>query len=118
MLENVSTTSFRGSDRRQRARLGVQCEVQFRLGPETLLALRTENLSSEGFYCVAPQRVAAGDYECIVRIPAHAPQNPRQVLSLRCQAEVLRVEPLGNAGFGIAARIRSYRVFSTSSNPR
>jgi len=118
MEQSVSPTFFRDADRRQRARLGVQWELQFCLSPQTLLCLQTENLSSQGFYCVAQQRLPAGAYECVLRIPAHAPQDSRQALYLRCQVEVLRVESLGNARFGIAARIRSYHAFTSSLRSR
>ena len=41
MEQSVSPTFFRDADRRQRARLGVQWELQFCLSPQTLLC-RTE----------------------------------------------------------------------------
>ena len=124
MERSVSETAVRGAagsptgplaERRQRVRLGVQWRLQFRLSPETLLSLHTANLSSEGFYCVARQAIAAADYECLLRIPAHAPGDSRQILYLRCQVRVLRAEALGDQRFGIAARIRSYRAFTGSS---
>ena len=97
------------TERRRRMRVGLRWELQLGLGPETLLAMQTENLSSEGFFCVAPQAIAAGNYQCVMLVPTHAPRDRGQVLYLRCQVRVLRLEPLGNQGFGIAARIESYR---------
>jgi len=72
----------------------------------------TINVSADGFYCLLPEAVAAGErVDCTIRIPAHNQDRSDAALCLQCRAQVLRVENYGVPGiFGVACRIEDYTV--------
>lgn len=67
----------------------------------------TQNLSSEGFYCLSHRPFTAGEtVECtIVLAPSGESQEYRK---LSGRATVLRVEPASAHLFGIACRLEDY----------
>ena len=111
---SAGAVAWSGIERRKRVRVGVQWELRFCLGPENLIFTSTQNVSSEGFYCVADEPVPGGDHECVILVPANAP-NARKFLYLRCQVQILRIDPLDQKRFGIAARIQNYHASKGSS---
>jgi hypothetical protein len=51
------------------------------------------------------------EIECDIIVPNHIVNRARDVLCLRCRAQVLRVEKTGHGDeYGLACRIESYRV--------
>ena len=72
---------------------------------------RTENLSSRGFYCILQTPPVPGDIvTCDIAIPNYGAPN-REVSSIACQAEVIRVEAIGTEpGFGVACRILDFTL--------
>jgi hypothetical protein len=71
----------------------------------------TENLSSRGFYCFLETPLVPGEViTCDIAIPNYNTPN-REVSSIVCQAEVIRVEALGTVpGFGVACRILDFTL--------
>jgi len=104
-----------GQERRGRVRAGIAWGVRFLRGGEAQIPGRTLNVSAGGFYCVSEGELTLGEHCCVLLIPANAPNDSSQFLYLHCQIEVLRVEPLENLTFGIAARICSYRAVTDRS---
>jgi hypothetical protein len=71
---------------------------------------RSRNISSDGFYCLVDRSVRPGDkFSCDILIPTHASLDPDEVVYLRCHAQAVRVESLGDGtGFGLACQIEDY----------
>jgi len=76
------------------------------------IATRTRDVSSDGFYCFVQEPFESGErVECIVVIPIPKSSKPDDVLWLKCQARVLRVEAgAAAAAFGVALQIEEYCV--------
>jgi hypothetical protein len=91
----------------QRVRVRWSLSLLKKQGQTRVLTTVTENLSSQGFFCVVDERLAAGErVECILKFPLRTETNsPR---SLRCEAEVIWVSVLDGGRFGIGCRIDDY----------
>lgn len=100
-------------ERRGSLRLPLQWSVYVARGGVTHpLQSTTRNLSSHGFYCVLHERLTTGErIECDLVVPTHISRNCDDVLFLRCQARVVRVEKMdAGEGYGLACRIEDYRL--------
>ena len=77
-----------------------------------MVASRTRNVSSQGFYCLVKERFESGErVECTVVIPIPKSAKQDEVLWLKCQARVLRVEPAAaDTAYGIACQIEEYSI--------
>jgi hypothetical protein len=74
---------------------------------------RTENLSSQGFYCIAKEPFVVGErLECEVEFPPQwGSTDAETAVFLHCVAHVVRVEANHlQDGFGIACRIEEYAL--------
>jgi len=101
------------SERRQNVRLPLLWSVYVaRGGVPYPFRSTTRNLSSHGFYCVLHERLTPGErVECDLVVPTHMSRSHEDVLYLRCQAQVVRVEELEPVdGYGLACRIEDYRL--------
>ncbi len=103
-----------GFERRKRARLPLHWTVHLSSNRETHpLQTKTMNISSQGFYCTSTHSFTPGEkIDCDILIPisfrAHG-----DLLMLRCQAVVLRVETSPVVGvYGLACRIDDYSVIN------
>ena len=103
----------RKAERRSRPRAALQWVVHVsRAGSKHPVASKTRNVSSQGFYCLLQEPFESGErVDCTMVIPIPKSAKPDDVLWLKCQARVLRVES-GAAGtaFGIAFQIEEYCV--------
>lgn len=100
-----------GTDRRHELRLPLNCHVQLirkrSLGP---IRAQTCDVSSRGFYCLAPERITASEIlSCDLILPAIRSRRRSRQMILHCNVEVLRIEERLH-GFGVACRIRDYSV--------
>ena len=99
------------AERRKRSRAKVNWPVRFLLpgGIDTLETV-TQDLSSQGFYCLMKVPLAAGErVTCILALPGHFPAGPEWML-LECKAQIVRVETLDESEFyGVGCRIEDYR---------
>jgi hypothetical protein len=99
------------AERRGRSRLPLRVPV--RLNPvdgSASIHTFTENISSDGFYCICPKRLAPGDtYRVDVSLPgSHA--DPGGIV-IRCHVRVMRTDTPGvGLGFGIGCRIENYFI--------
>jgi hypothetical protein len=98
-------------ERRLQRRLALHWRLRLSCGPVGPLETRTENLSSQGFYCILETPLVPGDVvTCDITIPSYSSSDPRSS-SIACQAEVIRVEAVGTEwGFGVACRILDYSL--------
>jgi hypothetical protein len=106
-------------DRRRHARLPLAWTVYLiRPASVEIVEGKTKNVSCDGFYCFVHEPFAAGEsIRCVILIPAFDTQQPERMLSLECQARVLRVDPVPT-GNGIACRIDDYRIVLISPDAR
>jgi hypothetical protein len=101
------------ADRRSRPRAALEWVVHLsRARGQHPIATRTRDVSSQGFYCLVPETFASGErVECTMVIPIPKSGKPEDVLWLKCQARVLRVEATAAAmAFGVAFQIEEYCV--------
>lgn len=96
-------------ERRRRRRFPLHCRVQFEKHGQ-ILDGTTVNISSSGFYCLAPEPLQTGD---VIRCVVDLVQEPRVALprkvSLNCEAVVIRSEAV-EGGYGVACSIRAYSM--------
>jgi hypothetical protein len=99
-------------DRRQRARAPVRWAVLLmRDAGQTPIASVTDNLSSEGFYCLCDEPLVPGELlACIIRVPTQSRALQRAFLGLRCLVQVVRVESCGASRWGHGCHIEGYQV--------
>ena len=105
-------------DRRRRARSQVHWQVHFSgIHPIGSEFTTTENLSSEGFCCLAPVSFTPGEIRpCLLRLPSPESNHSNRVFSLDCTARVIWVKPAEESGnYLIGWEIVDYR-FRGGSN--
>jgi len=104
-------------ERRRRARVQVHWPLFFLL-PDVTRSIETvtENLSSDGFYCVANRAFVPGEVlSCVLSVPTHNPNGGEQIRAVRCWIRVIRVESLTEDGsYGVGCRIEDYRFVTNS----
>ncbi len=87
--------------------------VLHRLGDTAAIQTTTENINSDGFFCVSEQPFSPYEtLECEVVIPAQdLGAATEESLVLHCQAEVVRVVADGlKPGYGLACRLKDYKI--------
>ena len=96
-------------DRRKRPRVPVHWTLRlFKQPGRPPTESVTENLSSEGLYCVTAQKFKTGErLQCEIVIPAEAGTGSPVVIS--CNVTVKRVESL-RPGYGLGCQIEDYSL--------
>ena len=102
-------------DRRKRKRVAVHWPVRlFRTGRPSVPST-TENLTSEGLYCIIQEPFKPGErLQCEIVIPAGSFGSAESFIRLQCHVTVRRVEHL-RRGFGLGCHIEDYTLLSDSS---
>ena len=115
-LENVAAMAF-SADRRKRKRVALNWPVRlFQLGGPPVVT-STENLSSEGFYCILNQSFRVGErLHCEIVIPGESLGRVESPIRLRCDVTIRRVENL-RSGFGMGCDIEDYALVTDGSLP-
>jgi hypothetical protein len=106
-LPSVSTGDL--PDRRRRSRLKLAYPVRMRrAGSPLTMEAKTENISSDGFFCLTRQALSLREtLQCEIVIPrAQATDADERDVVLRCRVEVVRVvyRP-DELAFGVACRL-------------
>jgi hypothetical protein len=103
-------------DRRKRKRVPVHWPVQFVGQARTRQAkATTENLSSEGFYCISRKAFKLGErVECEIAFPAGTIGPQETPVRIQCHVTIKRVERLSR-GFGLGCHIEDYKLATGSS---
>jgi hypothetical protein len=97
-----------GAERRVRRRIRLRWPLSIRKEARVLSTV-TENLSSQGFCCVADEPLAAGEsVVCILRFPLR--HDPQISQALRCQAQVVWVSLMNDGRFSMGCRIEDYTL--------
>lgn len=104
-------------ERRKRNRVQVHWDLTFTRagGPE--IQTITQDLSSNGFYCLAQPGFMPGEVrECTLAIPTHHPDGGRPTVRVFCRVRVIRVEMLGESGLcGVGCEIEDYRFTDSAA---
>jgi hypothetical protein len=118
-MEQTGVVSFVESfmplieERRKRKRIPLHWPIRlFRQSSTPSVESTTENLTSNGFYCVSSEPFQLGEWvECIIAIPADSLGYSNAPVCLQCRSRVMRVENQ-TAGFGLGCYIESYDLLS------
>ena len=102
-------------ERRKRKRIALHWPVRlFREAVTSSITSTTENLTSNGFYCVSQEPFKTGErLECIIAIPAGSFGYSNSPVSLQCRVRVMRVEDQ-REGFGLGCYIEDYDLLVNS----
>ena len=101
---------------RKRKRVAVHWPVRLWRQRETApIESTTENLSSEGLYCITKEPFRTGEHlQCEIVILGESFGSPEPFLRLQCHITVKRVEHV-HQGFGLGCQIEDYSL--TTSQP-
>ncbi len=104
-----------GSDveRRRRPRLSLTLPlVLIRPGTQTTIATQTENVSSDGFYCLSEHQFWPDEIlKCEMCLPGDEISSvPEDGLLVNCEVRVVRVVSTGLQSFGVACHLDQYTV--------
>jgi hypothetical protein len=111
-------TSSSRQERRRRVRTPLHLPVFFFASEHRVAAeTTTQDLSSGGFYCVSPVAFPVNELAfCYIKIPIYQPDRTEQMLALKCQVRIVRVELLGAAGYGVGCEIEDYCFLKAVGN--
>ena len=106
-------------ERRKRKRIALHWPVRlFRDLSAPSVESTTENLTSNGFYCISKEPFQMGErLECIIAIPAGSFGYNESPIRLQCRVRVARVEDQRN-GFGLGCYIEDYDLLTSSRAAR
>ena len=98
------------SDRRKRPRVALHWPVRlFRQAEGSSVESTTENLTSEGLYCITKEPFKPGErLQCEIIVPA-AGLGLEAPVVLECHVTIRRVEQLPG-GFGLGCHIEEYSL--------
>jgi PilZ domain-containing protein len=98
-------------DRRKRPRVALHWPVRLFRQPEgQSIESTTENLSSQGLYCIASEPFKPGErLQCEIFIPGESLGFSESSIRLQCQITVTRLELL-DSGFGLGCHVEDYTL--------
>ena len=110
-------------ERRRRPRLSLALPIVLtRAGTQTLVEATTENVSSEGFFCLTTHEFSPDELlDCEISLPGDQVSSvPEDGLRLSCLVRVVRVVPGEDQhSFGIACHVEDYTMTrSAVESPR
>ena len=102
-------------ERRKRKRIALHWPIRlFRDSSSPSVESTTENLTSNGFYCISKEPFRLGErLECVIAIPMGSFGYAGSPVSLQCRVRVLRVENQSD-GFGLGCYIEDYDLLTSS----
>jgi hypothetical protein len=100
-------------ERRKRMRIALHWPVYlYRDEGAASVESTTENLTSNGFYCVSKEPFQLGEQlECVIAIPAGAFGYSADPIRLQCRVKVVRVENQIDC-FGLGCAIEDYELLT------
>jgi len=104
-------------ERRKRKRIALHWPVRlYRTSGSPSVDSATENLTSNGFYCVSTEPFQVGErLQCVIAIPAGAFGYSDSRVRLQCRVRVTRVENQRDS-FGLGCCIEDYELLTNSGN--
>ena len=112
-----SPEKARSMNRRKRTRAQLHWPLSFSLtGTTDTVQTITQDLSSDGFYCIANARFVPGEARhCTLLVPTHHPGGENSPLHVLCKVRIIRVEVTGERGFyGVGCQIMDYRLLNSA----
>src|ERR1035438_543429 len=112
-----SPEKARSMNRRKRTRAQLHWPLSFSLtGTTETVQTITQDLSSDGFYCIANARFVPGEARhCTLLVPTHHPGGENSPLHVLCKVRIIRVEVTGERGFyGVGCQIMDYRLVNSA----
>jgi hypothetical protein len=118
-IHQLVQTESVASDRRNRERVHVHWPLSFfRAGTTEILETVTQNLSSDGFYCVTSSVLVPGEIRaCTLNVPTHHPNGGPKMRRVLCRVRIVRVEKLENSVYGVGCHIEDYRFIEPWQEP-
>ncbi len=109
----ISSVMAVPEERRKRKRIALRWPVRlFRDPAMPSVESTTENLTSNGFYCVSREPFQLGErLECIIAIPAGSFGYAKSPMCLQCRVRVARIEDQRD-GFGLGCYIEDYDLLT------
>ena len=105
-----------GSERREARRFHMTLPMRVlpREGSSPELRAQTRDVSYRGVYFLAEAKFELGSaIEFVISLPRGVTQS--EDVSIRCQGQVVRVEPSSNGRTGIAAKIERYEFLHVAA---
>jgi PilZ domain len=105
-----------GADRREARRftMSLPMRVLPREAHSHELKAQTRDVSYRGLYFLSEARFEVGhEIEFVLTLPQHISRNGE--VDIRCQGQVVRVEPTDNGNLGIAAKIERYEFMPATA---
>src|SRR5439155_26418032 len=106
-----------GAERREARRftMSLPMRVYLRESKGREMDAHTRDVSYRGLYFVADADFEVGsEIEFVITLPQQVTQSGD--VNIRCQGEVVRIEPNGNGSVGIAAKIARYEFIPVTAN--
>ena len=106
-------------ERRKRKRVALHWPVRlFREPAAPFVESTTENLTSNGFYCLCKEPFQLGErLDCIIAIPAGSFGYAESPMRLQCRVRVTRIEDQ-DEGFGLGCYIEDYDLLTNTGSAR
>ena len=105
-----------GADRREARRftMSLPMRVLPRAAKERELDAQTRDVSYRGLYFLTDADFEVGsEIEFVITLPQQVTQSGD--VNIRCQGEIVRIEPTGNGKVGIAAKIARYEFIPATA---
>jgi hypothetical protein len=105
-----------GSERREARRFTMSLPMRVLTGEaqQHELNAHTRDVSYRGLYFLAEAGFAVGsEIEFVITLPQQVTQSGD--VNIRCQGQIVRVEPTDNGRIGIAARIARYEFIPATA---
>jgi hypothetical protein len=104
-----------GTERREARRFTMTLPLQVLSGEASALRTQTRDVSYRGLYFFAEKPFHAGnEIEFVITLPQDVTGGDVQI---RCQGEIVRVDPGENGRVGVAAKIAHYEFIPTNNIP-
>ena len=106
-----------GADRREARRFTMSLPMRVlpleAQGQE--LSVETRDVSYRGLYFLADAKLRIGtEIDFVITLPEHVTQSSD--VNIRCQGQIVRVEPAENGRVGIAAKIDRYEFLPAAAS--
>ena len=106
-----------GADRREARRftMSLPMRVLPRKAEGRELSAQTRDVSYRGLYFLADAKFEiGGEIDFVITLPEQVTQSGD--VNIRCQGQIIRVEPTENGRAGIAAKISRYEFLPVAAN--
>ncbi|HXL22024.1 MAG TPA: PilZ domain-containing protein [Candidatus Dormibacteraeota bacterium] len=105
-----------GSERREARRFNMTLPMRVlpRQRHEQELQGQTRDVSYRGLYFLSDAKFEPGtEIDFVLTLPQQV--SPNGDVNIRCQGQIIRVEPTGNGRIGVAAKINRYEFVPAAS---